>query len=88
MIIKQVEIREYESGDILDISEVKVQNRKPALNRARFALVLAICGQTYKVLTDTNAVSFIKQIELGNEKYLSHVDMSNWKNVINGEATT
>lgn len=87
MIIKQVEIREYESGDILDISEVKAKNRKPEISKARVALVLCLCGHTYKVLTDTNAVSFIKPAELGNEKYLSHVDMSNWKNVINGEET-
>lgn len=76
-----VEVNQYEVGDLLDISKLKAVHQKERLNNATEAIVI-LCyelragGFSYEVLTNEGKKCRIKAEELGEEKYLGHIDLS------------
>jgi len=82
MIERTIVIRQYEVGDILDISNVHPKlSAKRRLNSASRALVfqtnVLMNGKvTYKVITDNGYTTSFTHDEQGEEKLIGHIDMS------------
>ena len=81
MKTKTIEVNTYEVGDLLDIQALKAQHMKPALTTAKKCLVLncrCIRGGllSYDVLTDEMKKVSITPEELGGEKYIASIDLS------------
>lgn len=82
MIERTYTIRQYEVGDVLDLSDVHPKFRaKKCLNSAVRAMVfqvnmLANGMITYKVITDNGYTTSFTHDEQGKERYIGHIDMS------------
>lgn len=81
MKTRTIEVNTYEVGDIIDIQELKARHMKPALTTAKKALV--ICCRclngglySYNVLTNEMKKTSITPEELGGEKYIGNISLS------------
>lgn len=71
----------YEVGDILDVAQVKPKHHKNTLLKAKRMLIVSIRkvydGRFhYKGVTDNGAMTTITADELGDEKYIGHIDLA------------
>ena len=82
MIERTYTIRQYEVGDVLDISMVHPKlTAKRRLNYADRGMVFQVNmlmngAITYKVITDNGYVTSFTHDEQGEERYIGHIDMS------------
>lgn len=81
MKTRTIEVNTYEVGDILDVRALKAQHMKPALTTAKKCLVLncrCIRGGlfSYEVLTNEMKKASITPEELGGEKYIGSISLS------------
>lgn len=77
----QIVVNIYEIGDLLDVSNCSAKHAKPALNEAERALVINVKNLKYSkygydVLTDKGMKVSITPDEIGDEKYIRHLDLS------------
>lgn len=81
MKTRTIEVNTYEVGDIIDIQALKACHMKPALTTAKKALVLCCrCLRggffSYAVLTNEMKKTTITPEELGGEKYIGNISLS------------
>ena len=83
---EKIEVIRYELGDVLDVSKVFCEStsshskKAPGFNSAKIALVLSETtnrdnSRNYTILCDNLKIYTMKAIEMGEEKYLKHIDL-------------
>lgn len=87
-ITKEIKINVYEIGDIIDISRIGTSNHKNTIRDAMRCVVVGVKQMKdgrygYTVLTDNADKSYLRADELGEEKYVGHIDLSQLFNSAN-----